>query len=197
MLVNVTNLDQLLWWRKLEDMSLDDFLSRLRRESAPSRQMEIGTAWHKVLENPPADDFSVVDQDGFQFDIQCDAQIVLPQVREIRAEKSYDIAGTRVTLTGGCDGISGNVVTDHKLTARPDPEKYMDSYQWRAYLEIFGADVFEYVLYHAKDEGEWIVIRDVAPFRFYRYPEIERDLVAGIRDYVDFCREHMPEAVAA
>lgn len=197
MKVHVTDLDQLLWFRRIESMTTDELVSRLRRESPPNRAMAMGTAWHNILENPPNDELVAVECDGFNFLIECDAEITLPQVREIRAEKTYSVDGVDVTLTGGCDGITGNVVTDHKMTARPDPEKYFDSYQWRAYLDIYGADVFEYVLYHALDRGEdkgnQVIVRDVVPFRLYRYPEMHDDLMAGIREFVEFARVHLPE----
>lgn len=189
----VTQLDQLIWFRRLEDMTVDELAARLMGRPEPSRQMEAGTAWHSVLENPPSEPLSAITCNGFHFVIECDAEITLPQVREIRAARAYQVGGVEVRLSGGCDGISGNVVTDHKLTARPDPENYLNSYQWRAYLDIFGADVFEYILYAAKDDGDVIRIRDVAPFRFYRYPGMSDDLMRGIRDYVEFCRDYLPE----
>lgn len=195
--VHVTDLDQLLWFRRIEDMTVEDLISRLRREATPNRAMSIGTAWHSILEEPPEDELAAVKKDGFTFLVECDAEIQLPQIREIRAEKTYAVDGIDVTLTGGCDGISGNVVTDHKMTARPDPDKYLESYQWRAYLDIYDADVFEYILYHGIDLGEekgnQIIIKDVSPFRFYRYPGMLDDLIVGIRDYLDFVRAHMPE----
>lgn len=193
MRVHVTDLDQLLWYRRIEDMTLEEVVSRLRREAPPNRAMEIGTAWHSVLEDPPADDLVAVKRNGICFMVECDAEITLPQIREIRAEKTYNVDGVPVTLTGGCDGISGNIVTDHKLTARPDPEKYFDSQQWRAYLDIYDADVFEYVLYQAKDDGDLVRIVGVHPFRLYRYPGLRDDLMAALREFVEFAREHLPE----
>lgn len=195
MKAHVTDLDAILWYRRIESMTLDDLLSRLRRESAPNRKMEMGTAWHAVLENPPEDELTAVEQDGINFIIEAEAEITLPQIREIRAEKTYSVDGVEITLTGGCDGISGNVVTDHKLTAKPDPEGYQSSYQWKAYLDIYGADVFEYILYHAHDKGDRIIISDVAPFRLYRYPGMVDDLMTGLRDYMDFVRKYMPERI--
>lgn len=195
MKVHVTDLDQLLWFRRIESMTTEELVSRLRREAPPNRAMAMGTAWHAILENPPADELITVERGGFTFLIECDAEIALSQIREIRAEKTYMVDGVPVTLTGGCDGITGNVVTDHKLTARPDPEKYLDSYQWRAYLDIYGADVFEYILYQALDQDAkgQVIIKDVLPFRFYRYPGMESDLMMGIHQFVEFARVHLPE----
>lgn len=192
---HVTDLDQLVWFRKLESMETSELVSRLRRESAPNDKMLMGTAFHSILEDPP-DVIDVVEKDGFTFKVECDAEIALPQVREIRATKTYLINGVLVTLTGGCDGITGNKVSDHKLTFNPKPENYFDSFQWKAYLDIFQADVFNYLLYHGKEgKGKEIMIRDVSTLTLYRYPSMVADLEAGIRDLVEFALEYLPEKI--
>lgn len=193
MRVSVSDLDQLIWFRRIEDMTLEQLVSRLRREEPPNRAMLMGTAWHEILEEPPEDELVAVERDGFTFLIECDAEITLPQMRELKATKTYRVNGIDVTLVGKVDGIAGNMVTDHKLTARPNVESYAESYQWRAYLDIFDADTFEYVIYHAADKGEQVIIKDVSPFRFYRYPNMRDDLMVGIREFVEFASEHLPE----
>lgn len=195
MRVSVTSLDQLLWWHRIEDMTTEELVRRLRKEEPPNRAMQLGTAFHSILEHPPSDSLDMVEQDGFIFSFEVDAEIELPPMSELLAEATYDVDGIPVTLRGKCDGLHGNVVTDHKLTAKPDPATYFSSYQWRAYLDIFEADTFEYVLYHAKDEGDTVRILNVETFRLYRYPGMRGDLLLGIREYVDFVREHMPEVL--
>ena len=136
MIFHVTDLDSMQWYRKVESMSSFELIARLQRTSEPNDKMLMGTAWHSVLEDPP-DEIGVVERDGFRFRVECEADIVLPQVREVRAYKNYSVGGCSITLTGKCDGITGNRVYDHKLTFREAPENYFDSYQWRAYLNIF------------------------------------------------------------
>lgn len=191
---HVTDLDSLVWFKRIEDMTTAELVARLRRESAPNDKMLIGTAFHKMLENPP-DELNEVTQDGFTFRIDCDAEIILPQVREIRATKEYHIGGLDVTLTGGCDGITGTKVYDHKLTFRPEPENYFQSYQWRAYLDIYNADSFTYYLYHAIEDGDKISIKEVSQLDMYRYPGMVEDLEDGILEMVEFAREHLPEKI--
>lgn len=191
---HVTDLDALLWYRRIEGMPLEDIRGRLLRTKEPNEQMKMGTAWHSILENPP-DEIDTIEKDGFTFKVECDCHLLLPQIREIRAEKDYPIDNYTVALTGGTDGITANLVTDHKLTFKPNPETYFDSYQWRAYLDIFGADVFQYYIYSARQDrktGE-IVIYDISPMSMYRYPEMVEDLTSGIRDLVGFCKEWVPE----
>lgn len=194
LLLHVTDLDGFVWYYRLEDMSVDEMRARLLRQSEPNRQMLAGTAFHSVLENPP-DALDVVERNGFKFRFDCDAEIVLPQSREIRSNKEYDIDGIIVTLTGKYDGASLPEITDHKLTFKPNPEIYLNAYQWKAYLSIFNADVFKYYIYSASDSGDEIVIKDVSTLKMYRYPEMEQDLTHGIRQLTNFIKEYVPEMV--
>lgn len=191
-LFHVTDLDSIVWFHKIETMTVADVIERLLRTAEPNDKMRMGTAWHSILETPP-DSIDKVERDGFTFKVDCEASILLPQVREIRAEKTYRIDDLDITLTGGCDGISAKKVSDHKLTFRPNPETYFESPQWRAYLDIYGADVFEYIIYSAKEQKGEVVIYDVSPMTMYRYPELEGDLERSIRGLVDFCKDHIPE----
>lgn len=196
MILHVTDLDSMLWYRRIDGMTVDDMRARLLRTAEPKPEMLKGTAWHSVLENPP-DEIDSIEKDGFKFRMDCDATLPLPQIREIRAYKIYPVGGQGVTLTGGCDGISGNVVMDHKLTFKPKPETYFSSYQWRAYLDIFNADIFRYWIYSAREKAGEIVIHDISEMTMHRYPEMVPDLMRGILDLVQFCEEYVPEKLEA
>jgi len=187
-----TDLDSMIWYRKLEDMTVDDMRGRLLRTEPANEKMKMGTVFHAILEDPP-DEINEVEKDGFKFKVTCNSSIQLPQIREIRANKTYSIAGMDITLSGGCDGITGNKVSDHKLTFRPNPDTYFNSFQWRAYLDIFEADAFKYIIYSAKEKNGIVTIHDVSTLSMYRYPEMVDDLKRGIFDLVEFCQEHVPE----
>ena len=191
----VTDLDGWLWYNRIEDMTKEELIGRLLRTEPANEKMLMGTAWHSVLENPP-DELTTIEKDGFTFQVECNAEIILPQVREVRANKTYFVDGVEVTLTGKVDGITGNEIDDHKLTFNSNPENYMESYQWRAYLDIFNADVFKYIVYSAYDNGV-ITIRDIYPMKVYRYPQMIADLESGIRDLLGFVKEHVPEMIKA
>ncbi len=194
--LHVTDLDSMLWYRKLEDMDSDAMVSRLKRTSSPNDKMLYGTAWHSIIERPP-DEIETIERNGITFRVECDAEIILPQIREIRATKAYDVDGVRVILTGGCDGATGNKISDHKLTFNPEPETYLTSYQWRAYLDIYNADSFEYIIYHAKEgKGDKeVIIKDVSTITMFRYPGMVDDLISGIHDLLGFIKAKCPEMI--
>jgi hypothetical protein len=189
--LHCTDLDGWVWYNRLDSMTKDEFIGRLLRTDPPNFKMLAGTAFHSIMENPP-DLISTINKDGFTFIVDCDVEIQLPQVREIRANKTYFVNGVYVTLTGGTDGITGNRVDDHKLTFDPKPENYFDSYQWRAYLDIYNADMFKYILYHGVEDGNTITIKDVSTMFMYRYPNMQNDLMYKISELLLFTRDNIP-----
>lgn len=192
MRIHVTDLDQLGWYHKLETMTADQLVARLMRTEPPNEKMFLGSTFHSLLESCP-DKIDSVSENGYNFTITCDAEIKAPQIKEVRAHKEYDVDGRKVFLSGKCDGITGNKVIDHKLSFRPNPEYYFESYQWRAYLDIFSADIFQYILYSAKQKDNDIEIYDISVMDMYRYPGMKDDVITGIRNFLDFVDHNCPE----
>jgi hypothetical protein len=68
-------------------------------------------------------------------------------------------------------------VEDHKTTGRFDPERYLSGYQWRLYLDIFGADLFRWNVFEIKatdDPLTWDVFAQHT-LEQYRYPAMSAD----------------------
>jgi hypothetical protein len=192
--LHVTDLDSWRWYHIIEDRTENEFISGLLRLEPANEKMLMGTAWHSILENPP-DEISKIKKNGFTFICDIDAEVVLPQVREIRAQKVYEVDGYAVTLTGGCDGITGNKIVDHKLTFNPNVDNYLDAYQWRAYLDIYNADVFEYRIYHGYQSGMNVTIKDYSTLRVCRYPTMVDDLLVGVRGLLRFVVDRVPQMI--
>lgn len=190
----VTSLDQMIWFERLEDMTTQDLIDRFLHRSEPSFKMLAGIAWHKVLETQRL--VGAITMDGIDFSVDFDGEVEMPQIKELRGQKDYQIDDILVTLAGRCDGISGNRIIDHKTSFNPSIETHMESYQWRAYLDIFNAQSFTYYVYHAKQDRLGVIrIVDVNSYTFYRYPGMEKDIERGIRDVLEFMKEHIPQKI--
>jgi len=190
--LSVTALDQMIWFHRIEDMTTQELRDRLLGLSPPNDKMKIGIAWHKALETSSLLGEIIID--GITFSVDTDAEVEMPQIMEMRGTKFYQIDDVLVTLSGRCDGISGTTLIDHKLTFNPSVESYFESFQWRAYLDIFHGDKFTYYIYHAKQDKEGVVrIIDVQEISFYRYPDMIKDVESGIRDLLGFIKNHVPE----
>jgi hypothetical protein len=200
--VSVTELDSFRRWQGDEEADLETLLRQLRKQEPPSRAMLAGIALHKALEQAEPGDVLAFNQDGFRFKFVTNIELALTEFREIKAEKVYIVDGYPVTVVGKIDHMQGKRIDDHKSTARFDAERFLDSYQWRYYLDIFGADVFQWNVFEmAEDDPEEFTVFAFHPLRQYRYAAMHEDCLALLRAFLSFARAHLPErfeqAVAA
>lgn len=222
MRVSVTTVEQLNYLRNSEygDSSVKTIVAQINREGEETEAMRRGTAFHHVLET--FGNTGVLDQaaryvyheDGnthvccdkqfvpegadwweFEFDFTMEGELILPAIRELKGELQMVVHGVPVTLSGKVDAIDGNCVHDHKLTSSFDTEQYEDSVQWRCYLRMFNADVFQYNLFEQYTSKKTAVVnvKRMHTLKLYRYPGLDEDVEDAVGEFVEFCRRHCPE----
>ena len=193
--VSVTDIDQYRYYRDSEDMELGTLLSRLRKEEEKSQAMLQGIAFHEVLEKLEPCELDFIGHGGFRFRFDLDGEISIPKIRELKAEKEYQVNGETVVLVGKVDAISGFTVRDYKLTKIIDAENYTDSLQWRCYLDMFGGKKFIYDVFQGYEEARTgdIVIKDFQSFPFFDYPDMKSDINTALNGFVEFAKTHLPE----
>jgi hypothetical protein len=203
MTFRVSEVETFRQWREDEDAELETLLARMRGQSDASEAMLAGTAFHKALEVAQPGNASTLQALGYTFNIGGDFELALPTIREVRAHRTYDGDGIAVTVTGQVDAIEGRRVEDHKTTGRFDPERYLNGYQWRLYLDIFGADHFRWNVFEiaCNEDGYppgmvWDVYA-MHRLEQYRYPGMERDCEKLALDLGTFAKHLMPERIRA
>ncbi len=177
-----------------DDISAETLAKRIRGEEKPTQRMEAGTAFHSVLEHIEPGRYDSISAHGFTF--QLPGAFVLPVagIRELRASKTYWPDDEPIIISGQVDAIEGLRIEDHKTTASLDAEGYFAGYQWRFYLDIFGADVFRWNVFEIapvpKAERTY---RLKAQHRLeqFRYPALEADCDALVTRFARFVREHI------
>jgi hypothetical protein len=193
MLARVSNIEayrQWKNWRPLfdgqEEPTVED-LVRFITVDEPSDAMRAGTAFHRAMELAKDGEHEVFEANGFRF-ILPDAELSVPAIREMRA---YGFYGD-LEVTGQVDALHGKIVFDHKTTSKFDPERYLDGCQWKFYLDLFGADTFQWNIFILKEE-EPQVYRVAPPqiLKAYRYPNLRSDCAALAADYLDFAKVHL------
>lgn len=199
MRVSVTDIDAFRYWRENEDASTDELVSRLRREpKADTRPQAIGKAFHSFLEHASDGDFDTGNAEGFSFLFDFDGELSLPAFREVKAEKLYRIDGETLELVGVVDAMEGRTVTDHKTTSQFNAERFMDSMQWRFYLDMMDADCFEWNVFEIKDDGaDTVKVRSFHPLKQWRYPGMAQDINRVLHDFVLFVRANAPDLLRA
>lgn len=165
----------------------------------------IGTAFHHIAEL--GEDYGAPIEDGWQFNIEghevrmsdAQRQVALDYSREhpfafheIRWRKDYGQA----IVTGCADMIDGLEIRDIKTKySAPSDKDYIDSCQWRYYLDIFGANVFHFDLFvfqgydkekHGYDVRPLELTRHTPPITCYRYPQMESDNIRLLNEFMDW-----------
>lgn len=196
MRISVTELES--WRLYQQGDEWVDFAELVRRMTpdvgkVETNAMRFGTAFHSILEDASVGS-NIKNQvsNGVQFDVDCEYDLWLPPIREIKVELPLVIDGMDVTLVGKADAVNGLEVFDHKLVKQFDVEKYLDSLQWRAYLLMFEARKFTYNIFESDQDTNYCRIRAIHQFSCCRYPEIERDVLFAVRDLARFLRDYVP-----
>ncbi|WP_172123191.1 hypothetical protein [Devosia sp. 919] len=197
--VSATDIDALRYYLNNEDGELETFLAQMRRQTPPTPAMLAGTAFHKALEDFTEGSVARLQAQDHVFNIELEDELDLPALRETKATREYPVGNVLVTLVGKVDGIYGRRIDDHKLTSSYDPERFLSSYQWRIYLEVFEADQFRWNIFEgaeiAGQERVWKV-RSLHKLRMYRYPGMAADVEKAVAAFVDFAGIHLPERFA-
>lgn len=165
----------------------------------------IGTAFHRIVETgrpdgymPDGSCYVIVDGYTVRFDpvqlkVALDYRGEHPGAfHEIRQYKDYG----RAVVTGCADLIDGIEVNDTKTRySAPSDREYIDSAQWRFYLDIFKADVFHFNVFtfhgykpekHGYDVRGLELIPHTPPITCYRYPDMESQNLALVNEFMDW-----------
>lgn len=195
----VSEVESFRQWATDDEAELSDLMDRLTGANRPSDVMLAGTAFHKALEDAQDGEVDVLQANGYTFEFLTDADLSIPDIRELRASRTYMVDGQPITISGQVDALEGKRVEDHKTTGRFDPERYLNGYQWRLYLEIFGADQFRWNVFEiapTTDPAHWDV-RAAHTLEQFRYPTMPADCEKLVTAFARFVREHLPERCGA
>lgn len=158
-----------------------------------SDAMRFGTAFHAFLEDvSQGTHVQCVRKNGINFKVDCEYDLWLPPIREVKVELPLTVDGMDVMLVGKADALTGPEVFDHKLVKTFDVEKYLDSLQWRSYLMMFEAKKFTYNIFESDQTADTCRIRDIHQFSCCRYPGIEQDVIQSVRGLARFLRDYVP-----
>lgn len=204
----VSNVERFRQWEQDEDGDTAALIADICGIGEGSQAMRAGTAFHSCLETAVAGiDFDSLSANGFRFTFPHELAVEVTPIRELRASKTYVVDGEPIVISGQVDAIDGLRIEDHKTTGRFDPDRYLAGYQWRLYLDIFGAkhfrwNVFEIVEVQSTQPTDGFEIPPIeyevfAQHRLeqFRYPALEADCLALVTRFARFVREHI-EAVA-
>lgn len=196
----VSNVEAFRYFEQDEEAEPAQFIDKLLHGFEPSPAMRAGTAFHKALElAEPGITGPELHSEGHVFTFRGDFEVRLSVIRELRASKTYMVDGQPIVISGQVDGIEGLRIDDHKTTSRFDPDRYLTGYQWRLYLDIFGASIFRWNVFELSEQDlpGLYEVRDQHTLEQYRYPALGADCQALVERFARFVREHVQPLVAA
>ena len=119
-----------------------------------------GSAYHKIIEG----DFNLIKESGIVYadDIAFSIEQALPalnfraehmgMVHEITVSKEYEVGDGVIQVSGRIDGLEGIEVRDTKTKYKAiDFQEYLESCQWKFYLDMLQLDTFHYDVFEVKD----------------------------------------------
>lgn len=175
MTVRVSTLEAFRRWRNDEASTIDDLFHVPETEA-----MRVGSGLHKALESAPPGAYDALSADGYRYVFDCDVTIPAMQINEFRSSKRYG----EICVSGKCDGIIGRTVYDYKTTGFFNSERYLDGYQWRYYLDIFGLDVFCWLVFViSPDRDGTYIVRDFHRLCAVRYGALHEDCARLAADF--------------
>lgn len=203
----VSNVERFRQWEQDEDGDTAELVADICGLGGASPAMRAGTALHLALENAIPGEVERLEVPGYVFTFSKAFELEVTPIRELRASKTYMVDDEPITISGQVDAIDGLRIEDHKSTARFDPDRYLSGYQWRLYLDIFGAwqfrwNIFEMVEVESAQPSEGF---ELPPAEYeitaqhtlsqFRYPALEADCLALVTRFARFVRQHI-EATA-
>ena len=148
---SVSNIDKYAAYLGDDEFPLDQLLRDLRGQTPRTPAMERGHAFAKAMEKAVESDGSLFVADGHAFAFTCNAEIEAWPRRELKGEKDYG----GIIVSARCDRLYGMVIEDDKTTSHfsgdAGVEKYIDKYQPRFYMDIFGATSFRWHIWECRE----------------------------------------------
>lgn len=190
MFARVSNIESFRQWRDSEETDVQPLIDWIQG-SVESEPMRVGTAFHKCLELAKDGTYETLEANGYTF-ILPDAEISLPSIREMRLSKNYG----GLTVSGQVDGLHGKRIEDHKTTGFFGLDRYLEGYQWRFYLDIFGADVFRWNIFEVSPvRGKEMTYEVKAPhiLEQYRYKGLHDDCAELAEQYKQFAEKYLTQ----
>lgn len=196
----VSHVEAFRQWEADEESDVGDLVKKIAGGFEPSDAMRAGTAFHRALELASTGlTVDSLEAEGHRFLFRGDFEVQLSPVRELRASKTYVVDGRPIVISGQLDQIDGKRVDDHKTTSRFDPDRYLAGFQWRLYLDIFGADRFRWNIFEMAATDEPKVYEVFAQHRLeqFRYPTMRSDCEALVERFARFTRTHIEVTAGA
>lgn len=196
MRISATLLESFRLLRDSDFVSAEELEQSIKGVFVPRREMELGTAFHEILENPErcrrADGSYAHEAIVFPADVvePCLPIFDRSGLWEVKGTKDYVLSPHREPVRVVCkaDQVVGSRGIENKTKWGPfDVDRYQDSFQWRFYLDVLGLSSITYNVFLLTEYADGSFgHRGTETFTLYPYPELGRDCEALLREFVAY-----------
>lgn len=165
----------------------------------------IGTAFHKIIENGDSSENNlIIDGNRVYFNLNHISMALAYKesikgcFHEIRTNKTYNINGTELNISGCADIILGNQIRDikTKYSHLKSISDYTDSIQWKLYCDMFELpefyfDIFEFKGYDKEKNGydlSGLTLIKHEPIHCIEYSTMQNDIQYLLAEFVEFIK---------
>ena len=167
------------------ETTTEEFLNQIKGLSPPTPGMKIGTAIHRIIEDPYCE--YAKDFDESEVEQLKDISLQIPQgVSELKVTLRIE----DIQFSMAIDRMVGAQVHEIKTGQRFQGVDYYDaSVQWRLYLLGSGG---QSATYHCitYGQGKPVKFKYHQPFTFLPYPRMAKEVLDLSRDFIEFCKYH-------
>jgi hypothetical protein len=166
-----------------------DLIASIQGVFVPTPAMDLGTAFHAVLETPERWRVAGGYRSGaYAFDDATMAPLfaLIDRRGVFEVKATLEIDGH--TLVAKADQLCGATIQEFKTTLSTfDAEKYTDSYQWRVMSLIFQPARITYHVASLDDHGNSVVeLKSLDSVSLYPYAGLEQDVRDLLREFVGY-----------
>jgi hypothetical protein len=162
-----------------------------------------GEAFHKLIEGEFTSDEKHYYTQGIAFTKE-QAQPAfgykqqhLRMVHEVPVRRVYKVGEHTIQVSGRVDGLEGITVRDAKTKYRAiDWQEYMDSLQWRFYLNMLDLNVFYYDVFEVRGFGQLepggliylpgVTFLPAESLRCESYPDMYNDCIHWLQEFMNY-----------
>lgn len=190
MRISATVLESFRLFVTADWMQESDLLATIRGEATPSHQMDLGRAYHAILEEP--DRYRATggyDCGGFQFA----DDVMQPMLDLVDRRGVFEVKSTRtingVTLVAKADQLIGAHINEFKTKCNSsfDADRYFESYQWRVLALVFEPVAITYRIACLSEAPNGVIaLRSLEHVTLYPYAELHADCGDLVRRFCDY-----------
>jgi hypothetical protein len=188
MRISTTTLESYRLFKEQDWMTESDLIATIEGKFVPTPKVLLGQAYGRILEDP---DRYLVGAGyrcgGYSFGIED----VRPALMLIDRRGVFEAKATK--RYGDCDVVAvadhlfGAHLSEFKTTEYFSVEKYLDSCQWKFYVDIFEPLQVTYHVFSLDDHGNGVAeLKGIDSFNVFPYPTLHDDCAALVQELAHF-----------